>query len=189
MARGKRSVENGSGGIESYVDGPVIETPAEPDHSANGSASFEGFTDPASVGQDGAGDSGQPAKRGRGRPKGSGNKQKAETVRSIGIEGVAGILLTVHSTLAAIARAPELELNEAEAEKIAKASVSVAKLYNVETTEKATAWANLIGVVGAAYVPRFIALNMRRKMEAAERRAGGNMTNFPGAPPIQPRMN
>ena len=95
----------------------------------------------------------------------------------------------MHSTLAAIARAPELELNEAEAEKIAKASVSVAKLYNVETTEKATAWANLIGVVGAAYVPRFIALNMRRKMEAAERRAGGNVTNFPGAPPIQPRMN
>jgi hypothetical protein len=95
----------------------------------------------------------------------------------------------VHSMLATIARAPELELSEDEAAKIAKASVAVAKLYNIETTEKAAAWANLAGALGGAYIPRFLAINFRKSQEAAQRKGGnGNVTNFPGGPPIQPGM-
>lgn len=189
MARKSVVTGNGTDGSEINLGGPVGQAAPEPDNAASGTAP-EQFTDPASIGENGSGDGGQPARRGRGRPKGSGTKQKTETGRTLGADGVSGILLSVHSMLAIIAKSPELELSEVEADKIAKATIAVAKLYNVETTEKAAAWANLIGCVGAAYIPRAISINLRRKTEAAERRGQApNVTSFPGAPPIQPRMN
>jgi hypothetical protein len=92
--------------------------------------------------------------------------------------------------LAAIAKTPELELSEEEAAKLAKASLAVAKQYNVETTAKAAAWANLAGCIGGIYVPRLMAANFRKKAEAAQRKSGNaGVVNFPGAPPMQPRPN
>lgn len=187
MARGKRSVAFEVDSIGSDDNGPIGETPAEPDRTSGGSPEpiVNEFTDPTvATGENGSSPGDQP--RRRGRPRGSKNSAQKETVRSLGIDGVAGILLTIHSTLAVIARTPELELSEDEAGKIAKASVAVAKLYNVEATEKATAWVNLIGVVGAAYVPRAIAINLRLRMDADAKRQGGNVQQFPGAPPVQP---
>ena len=98
----------------------------------------------------------------------------------------------VHTMLAAIAKTPELELSEDEATKLARASLAVAKQYNVETTAKAAAWANLAGCVGGIYVPRLMAANFRRKAEAIARKAGNGaspgVVNFPGQP-MQPRPN
>ena len=177
MRKPKPAVVNGSDGAQINGGGPIIETATDDDSTTLNGAGAETFIDPATVaGSDGIGDTGQP-KRGRGRPKGSGKAQK-ETVRAVGFEGVAGILIGLHSMLAGIARSPELELSESEAEKIAKASVHVARLYNIETTEKAAAWANLAGALGGAYIPRIIAINVRRKMEMQERKQSG-VVNFP----------
>ena len=183
MARGKRSVETAAFDAGNIVDGPISEIAAEPDSSGGGSEpAVSEFTDPiTATGTDGSSLGEQP-KRGRGRPRGSKNTREKETVRTVGADGVAGILLTIHSVLAVIARAPELELSEDEAAKIAKASISVAKLYNVETTDKATAWMNLIGVAGAIYVQRGISMSVRWKMEADAKRQGATVTQFPGHP-------
>lgn len=180
MARKSGGAGNGNSGAEIDLGGPVSEIASDPDSASGGTdAGTEGFVNPASVGENGSDPGGQP-RRGRGRPKGSGRKAQTETVRSLGVDGVAGILVSVHSMLAAISKSPELELSEDEAAKIAKAAIAVADLYDLQTTKKATAWANLMGCLGAAYIPRFVSVNVRKKMEAAERKANPNVTQFPG---------
>jgi len=73
-----------------------------------------------------------------------------------------------------VSKCPELEISDDEAEKLAKASVAVAKLYDVKASEKALAWTNLVGIAGTVYVSRAIAISARLKAEKMER-AGSNV--------------
>lgn len=56
-----------------------------------------------------------------------------------------------------ILKVEELELDEDEAKKLAKAIQEVGKHYNLPMDPKKIAIANLVAVAGAIYVPRIIA--------------------------------
>ena len=71
---------------------------------------------------------------------------------------------TMHTTLAAIAKAPELAIDPKEAARLVTAWEHVADAYGVpEISEKGAALMELIGVSGAVYIPRVIAIGIRRK--------------------------
>jgi hypothetical protein len=71
---------------------------------------------------------------------------------------------TLHTTLAAIAKAPELAIDPKEADRLVAAWEHVAEAYGVpEISEKTAATMELIGVAGAVYIPRLVAIGIRRK--------------------------
>jgi hypothetical protein len=190
-------------GVRNFVAGGVTATDADGGDGGDAPISFdssgritieptETFTDPAAAVSDGGGVGGEPGqKRGRGRPRTKPAGQK-ETPRAIGAEGVAAILVTVHAALVAVTKLPELEISEEEASKLARASVAVAKLYDVRASEKALAWANLLGIAGSIYVTRVLAISARVTLErsviknAGSNGAGGPAFNIPGVTPGAP---
>lgn len=88
-----------------------------------------------------------------------------------------GVLLTVHSVLAALTRIQELELEEEEARKLANASKEVLKHYPLGLSDKNLAWVNLAVVACGIYGTRLMAFSMRK---AAEKRA--RIVTLPGGP-------
>lgn len=74
----------------------------------------------------------------------------------------------VHYSIAKLARFPEFELAEDEAEAIAESAREVAKHYNIEEIaglEKHLAVANLVAVLGGIYGRKFLDAAARRKSE------------------------
>lgn len=149
-----------------------------------------GFVDPAiarSTTGTGAGDSVAPGnsdsgepRRGRGRhPNGcncngcvakraSGEKPqpvKAETSRNLNIDGVEKILFSIHSVGAALLSIPELELEEAEAKKLAKSISAVNDQYKLTLDPKKAAWVDLCTAASTIYGPRAISLYLRKMNE------------------------
>jgi hypothetical protein len=131
-------------------------------------------------------------KRGRGRPRGSKNQgtpaasegnepnerrerpaqgtrkaQKATPHAVNATGGIERILYAIHTMGALIV--PELEISEAESEKLTKALAGVNSFYASSIDPKMLAWVELAGVAGAIYGPRAMAFMVRRKMEVAEK--------------------
>lgn len=127
----------------------------------------ENFVDPATATSPGNGSVGGSSTGRRGRPKGSKNrtaKQKKETVSLDTASALASAVFAIHTGLAIIAKTPELELDENEADKITKAGLGVARHYaNVQMTEKAADWVALFSALGAVYGPRWMAIKIRRQ--------------------------
>lgn len=71
--------------------------------------------------------------------------------------------------LSAVTKCPELELDKDDCDKLARASEGVARHYNVEASEKALAWTNLVVVGFTTYAPRFFAMKLRWAMEKDEK--------------------
>jgi len=66
--------------------------------------------------------------------------------------------------------APEFGMPPEEAKDFAKAIHDVNRHYNYRLLDqKTTDWINLIGVAGAIYMPRFMAIRERKKAEARPR--------------------
>lgn len=89
--------------------------------------------------------------------------------------------------LASVTKTPELELNDEEAERIAKSIQNVAQYYPVYIDAKAQAWMALIMTAGAVYGSRGIAIAARMKTEADERRnkqPSATVHTFPFNPPM-----
>lgn len=103
----------------------------------------------------------------RGRKPGSTNKAKTA---SLDLSSVEALLLTIHTGISVILKAPEFELTEEEAHKIAEAGTRVSRHYNMTATAKSVDFANLAIVLGTAYGSRFMAMKMRHDMERDERR-------------------
>src|SRR5436190_20555918 len=101
--QGNGSVENGANGDSGIVN---------PESLYSGGSTNDGTAD--------------APKRGRGRPKGSGNKSK-EAPSSGDIGALTAIILSLHVGLAYAA--PEMELEKAEAEMVAAAIVRVERHY------------------------------------------------------------
>lgn len=140
------------------------------DFSAGNSASLSAdgilTIDPASLdGGSGTGngnDSGDtaPVRGRRGRKPGSVNARK--TKDTVSVAGLASILLSGHTMLAAITRTQEFLIEPDEADAIAKASAEVLSYYdNLKISNQAVAWFGLISAVGAVYGPRVIAFRLR----------------------------
>src|SRR5277367_6059711 len=73
--------------------------------------------------------------------------QKRETLEAL--------MWTIHTSFAAIAKAPELAIEPKEAAKLVTAWEHLADAYGVpEISEKAAAVIEVIGVSGAVYIPR-----------------------------------
>lgn len=70
-------------------------------------------------------------------------------------------MVGVHYLLATALKAPEFELGQEEAKKIALSVQRVSDQYGKVIDPKTEAWVGLIGTVGACYVPRVIAYNAR----------------------------
>jgi hypothetical protein len=110
----------------------------------------------------------------RGRKPGTTNKAKTAQVD---LSSVEALLLTVHTGLSVVLKAPEFELTEEEAHKIAEAGTRVSRHYNMTATAKSIDFANLMIVLGTAYGSRFMAMKMRRDMERDERKKAAQSPN------------
>lgn len=188
---------------------PIINLPlgAEPIADGTGSSSDSGvepvtqladgtvIIDPASIGGPDAGSGGDsdPVKRGRGRPRGSGNggTRRSSTTKGpqIDINGLEKILLSGHAMLAGIAKTPELELDAMEAKDLATAAAAVARHYDMTMTAKAMDWTNLIMTLGAVYGTRLMAVRMRRTMERGPRVASATVETPTPASAATRRVN
>lgn len=136
--------------------------------NGNASSSGAGTVDPASIagasdnGNDNA--SGEPVKRRRGRPPGSGNASKAAKV-PVNVSGLEKLLLGIHTSLAFVA-APEWAMETDEARELAQASADVLRHYKPEFLDQKTVdWINLIQCVGIAYGGRFMAMRERKRAD------------------------
>lgn len=79
--------------------------------------------------------------------------------------------------LAALVKVPELEIDSADAKRIAQAWNNVQTEYSFAALDpKTTAWTNLIFACGAVYGPRIMAAKIRRAME---KQSGDTVTVSP----------
>lgn len=125
-------------------------------------------------------DTGNPVKKRRGRPPGSGRKAGKPSKKTVSssLEGIEGILLSLHLMGAAFLKIPELQLADEEAAKLSEAIGRVAALYDFGASEKTLAWINLAVCMGGVYGTRIFAYNLRIKSEAEKKRKQ-NLTPFP----------
>jgi len=145
--------------------------------------------DPETIGTDSGNsgtDSSTPGSTGntgkkRGRKPGSKNGTKAAAVSKSDISGLENILFSVHLAISAIAKTPELALDQAEARELAKAAVAVQAHYETVIDPKILAWGQLIVVMGGVYGPRAFAIKMRLDNEKSAKRVKSNVVqgNFP----------
>jgi len=127
-----------------------------------------------------------PGKR-RGRKPGSTNKTKTT---SLDLSSIENLLLTIHTGISVLLKAPEFELTDEEAHKIAEAGTRVSRHYNMSATAKSVDFANFAIVLGTAYGSRFMAMKMRRDMERrgaaqASKERTANVVDFGQIPPNQ----
>jgi hypothetical protein len=108
---------------------------------------------------------GSEAPKRRGRKPGSKNstsKSSKETANDL-----TGLFLGIHTMCAMLTGIPELELEEEEAAKLAKAVARVNNYYGgMVIPEKYAVWGNFAVALGTVYGPRAITYRMRMKQEA-----------------------
>lgn len=153
---GSGSASNGNDGNSINEDGYIVIDP-----TAVGTGAGAGNSD-------GGNPDGEPIKRRRGRPPGSGRKAgtpgKAKTSQ-VDISGLEKILLSMHTMIAAAVKAPELAIKEDEAKILASAVSEVSKYYDIGISEKAQAWTNLTMVCGAIYGPKIFMMVNKPKQK------------------------
>lgn len=120
------------------------------------------------------------AKRGRGRPAGSGKKEEkqagAAQPAKLDLDSINFTLFYAHEILAKITSTPEFALDEYEAKKLAGAALNVMQHYNIKTSQKAIDWGNLLLTGGLIYGAKYHAANTRilaeKKAHKESREAG-----------------
>jgi hypothetical protein len=130
------------------------------------------FTDPRTAAGSGSGEGTGDQERERtgskrkvGRPATAQKKAKVQT----SLEGIEGILLSVHMMGATLLKVPEMVMSEPEAKNLSEAIARVASHYDVGASEKTLAWVNLAVVAGGLYGTRAYAYHLRLKAEAAQK--------------------
>lgn len=167
------------------------------DTSASGSiggTTGDGTSGPAN---NTTGEQSGPAPRRRGRPPGSTNRAKSDTTeaRNIRASFIEKVLYSIHTAVAAVAKAPEFEIDKDDAQKLGSAIAEVLKYHSVVMTPQQEAYALLIDAAANVYPPMFISYYVRKQMEAKQhqqRRAAPppQRTQPPnGAVPAEPAAN
>lgn len=143
--------------------------------SPSGSVSSDGavIIDPAELsndnGADGSGGSGTGSdgtRKRRGPKPGSKRTAKAAPLTVTGLEM---LLLSVHTSLAAMTGESALAINETQAKALATAGANVQRHYPSIISEKAMDWGNLAIVAGTIYSGiAFSLYNTRRKQAPKE---------------------
>lgn len=116
----------------------------------------------------------QPAKRKRGRPPGSGTKDKA---LPLNVKGIEKLLVGIHAGIAVLASSPTFALEtsekefdgKTESEFLAQSIADVARHYNPRVFDQKTMdWANLIQCLGLLYGPRLYMMREERRARHAK---------------------
>jgi len=158
--------------------------------------------DPAIVGKrddsgDGGSDTGNRDRTGEDRPKRKYTRRaatKSADAISLDIGSFKDILYSTHAMIASIFNAPNVELDEDEAAKMAKAIANVTRHYDVPgMSQKTVDWIMCMQAAGAVYGPRMLAWRMDRvarmtKPAPQNPSAPANIApaaNAPGARPMQ----
>lgn len=79
--------------------------------------------------------------------------------------------MMVHSAAATYCKAEELELEEDEAVKLCEAGDAVLAFYNKQPPPEVAVWLGFATAVSTVYGPRFVAIRVRLKREAAKEAA------------------
>jgi hypothetical protein len=103
-----------------------------------------------------------------GGNSGSRNPRKSSAENKASVETLSRILAIVHTALAGVTKAPELELEEKEAESLAGATANVLSQFNIAPDPKIEAIVGLVTVAGMIYGPRVYLIRERLKAEGAK---------------------
>lgn len=131
--------------------------------------------DPAAIDASADSDRRQPeSKRGRGRPAGSGNKEKTEARPAaqgkLDLDSLNFTLFYAHATLAKATKTPEIALDEVESKNLATAAMNVMQHYNIKASQKAIDWGNLLLAMTLVYGGKFHAVAKRHEAENKARK-------------------
>lgn len=171
---GTGSADNG------VVSGPSA--PIEPDSIAGSggttSDSGTGNFDPAiHVGPDARNSDGSYTKR-KGRKPGGSNKRNHSAGKTasaadlkFALEGLTKTLVIVHAGFAAVTDTPELEIDESEAEYLARSTANVMEQFDLKPDPKTQAIIGLIVAAGTIYGPRIYMIKARQVATSKERKA------------------
>jgi hypothetical protein len=189
-------------------DGSTIDETAGGDNSSNSGVSSVdpiAITAAAAAARSGS-DNGNstPGKRHR-RTKAElerdGYKPKAASVGSataskkapLTVDGLAFSLSGIHSLLAVSLSAPELAWKDEEAKIVAENLVAVSRHYDIQASQKAIDWGNLVVALGTVYSRKVIPFAIRRSREATAARkaapANAGFTASPLSPLVNPKPN
>lgn len=118
------------------------------------------------------------AKRGPGRPAGSGKKEegKPKTEAKLDLNSLNFTLFFAHELLAKATKTPEIALDELEAKRMAECCMNVMQHYNIKASQKAIDWGNLILTGGIIYAGKFNAIKTRQNAEAKAKKESQNST-------------
>lgn len=108
----------------------------------------------------------------------TGDKKGSDRKGLPSLDITAGAIKGVHDLSSVLLHCEELELDDAEAEKIASALIALAKYYpEVDVPGKYIAWFNLLTTMGKVYMPKVATYKIRKKNEkSAAKRQSGNIT-------------
>ena len=109
------------------------------------------------------------------------------------VDGLAFSLSGIHSLLAVSLSAPELAWKDEEAKIVAENLVAVSRHYDIQASQKAIDWGNLVVALGTVYGRKVIPFAVRRSREAtAARKAASTNAGFttsPMSPLVNPKPN
>lgn len=129
-------------------------------------------------------------KRGRKSGGGSGSRtRRSKTARpydlKASVDTLSNILSVLHEGIAVVGRVPEMSLDKAEADLLAKATVPVLEQFNITPDPRFAAAFGLIAACGTVYVPRAYLIRARMAAEA-QARADSRMRNVTPTATPQP---
>jgi len=112
-----------------------------------------------------------------GGKRGPNKRSAAPSSLDLGV--VSSTLLFWHTAAAGALRAPELQLDKSEADLLGKALIQVEQQFPTQIDPRMIALLNLAGALGMVYGPRVVAIRMRVKEEAKERKPKADVLRFP----------
>lgn len=127
--------------------------------------------------------------RSAGPAGGPGKIREKVDITKVDISGVEKVLLSIHSHLATLSATPELELEQEEAAKLARAGLDVYKHYATffpSVTEKTVDLGAAVYALWSIYGTRVMAINLRKRMEQEEAKARAKAAINPRSGPVTP---
>lgn len=109
----------------------------------------------------------RPGRRRGGKSRPDKPRAKPRSSEKVAVSGIESVLLSTHQILAAVAKSPELELTDSEANALATGIANVARHYPTTIDPKTVDLFILVTLLMAAYWPRIVNIRERRAAERA----------------------
>jgi hypothetical protein len=124
------------------------------------------------------------------QPKAASGSSSTSKKAPLTVDGLAFSLSGIHSLLAVTLSAPELAWKDDEAKIVAENMVAVSRHYDIQASQKAIDWGNLVIALGTVYGRKVVPLAMRKSREATAARkarmANAGFTASPMSPAANP---